>query len=206
MCTKCCLASVREYYSNKAVRKAVDALLEELDGGDLPEVGWEEARTYNQALLMAAQVRADFVNFLFKVWDRSFGQAEPERLQGEYYDYKNGSPADIWGKGELLRYYYRNGNPDEGGPWDELGVKVDSDKITFNLTVGRCENDESNYSVPEGMEALHGWEIMSNEYGMYLINKPVRLMDLNCEDTHTIERFAEDALRAVEFLIENPPD
>ena len=51
--------SLKEYYGDRAVRSAVDALAEKLKGIDMPEVGWEEGRNYNQALLMAAQVRAD---------------------------------------------------------------------------------------------------------------------------------------------------
>ena len=208
MCTICIPKSVREYYTNKAVRKAVDALLEKLDGRDSPELGWNEARKYNQALLMAAQVRTDFIEFLFEVWDGSFGNAEPNRLQGEYFDFESSSPAGIWDESELARYYYRNGNPDDDGPSDELGVFIEEvgDEISLRLWVARYDNKNSNQTVPNGMDELDGWEVEANGEGEYLVNKPISIMDLDCKDMRPIKRFAEDARRAVQFLVENPPD
>lgn len=204
MCTKCSPTSVREYCTNKAVRTAVDALIEKLDGSDPPEVKWEEARKYNQALLMAAQVRGDFVDFLFEVWNGSFGKAEPDRLRGEYLDCESCSPAVLWEKGELARYYYRNGNPDDDGPWDELGVSVD-EVGDISLSVSRCNNEESYYTLAEDMDLPDGWKIESNEYGKFLVNESVNMKDLDHGDTCPIKRFADDARRAVEFLVENPP-
>ena len=58
--------SLRAYYDNgnKAVGRAVDALTGKLNGADMPDCDWKEAQNYNQALLMTAQVRADYVALL----------------------------------------------------------------------------------------------------------------------------------------------
>ena len=81
----CVPTSVCEYYQNKAVRQAVDSLVDALEGKNTPEMNWMEARSYNKALLSAAQVRGDLIEFLFKVWEDSFGQADPGRLNGEIF-------------------------------------------------------------------------------------------------------------------------
>ena len=47
-------ASLTNHFGNPAVRRAVDALVDALDGNNMPESSWDEARSYNQALLMAA--------------------------------------------------------------------------------------------------------------------------------------------------------
>jgi len=124
----CVPTSLCKYYQNKAVRGAVDSLIDVLDGNNTPEVSWAEARNYNKALLSAAQVRGDFIEFLFKIWEESFGEANPGRLQGEFFEWKHCKPAKIWTSGELNRTYYRNGNPDNGGPSDVLGVWMDEKK------------------------------------------------------------------------------
>ena len=84
----CVPASLCKYYQNRTVRQAVDSLIDGLDGKKTPEVNWMEARNYNKALLSAAQVRGDFIEFLFKIWEDSFGQADPERLQGEIFEWR----------------------------------------------------------------------------------------------------------------------
>ena len=65
--------SLCENFGSTAVRRSVDKLIEILDGKNTPELEWTEARSYNKALLSGAQVRAEYVEFLFEVWERSLG-------------------------------------------------------------------------------------------------------------------------------------
>ena len=49
--------SVRMYFQEAQIKAAVDALLDKLDGKDIPvDLCRKEARDYNWALLMAARV------------------------------------------------------------------------------------------------------------------------------------------------------
>ena len=114
--------SLKTYYKDKAVQRAVKELVGKLNGADMPDCDWDEAQNYNQALLMAAQVRADYVGLLFKVWDATFGQSDPQRLMGEYFEYEKLSPNQIWEVENkcLWRDYYRNGDSAEGGQCDSL--------------------------------------------------------------------------------------
>ena len=69
--------SLRAYFDNKAVRRAVDELVDQLDGTDMPNCDWEEAKNYNQALLMAAQVRAGLHRAAVQGLGRHFRRCGP---------------------------------------------------------------------------------------------------------------------------------
>ena len=126
--------SLQEYFGNLAVRNAVDSLAAALDGENAPQMGWDEARNYNQALLMAAQVRADLVDLLFRVWDATFGQANTLRLGVEYFDgQEDGFPAAVWRERHVERYYY----PDE----QDCGKRR---AVGWSLRLARASNKEND--------------------------------------------------------------
>ena len=154
----CVPTNVCEYYQNEAVRCAVDSLIKVLDGKNTPEVNWMEARNYNKALLSAAQVRKDYIEFLFKIWEESFGQADPGRLRGQIFEWKRWTPESIWSNRGLYRCYYRIGNPDNRGPSDVLGVWLDKKRL--RLTVNRYydEHEENSVDLSE-VERPKGWKV-----------------------------------------------
>ncbi len=196
--------SLCKYYENRAVRRAVNALVDQLSGTDTPEMDWREARNYSNALLSAAQVRADFIEFLFKIWEKTYGQAQPERLAGEYFFWDYYNPRQIWIDGELSRCYYRRGDANEGGPSDVLGVELDH-KGSLRLYVGRFDGNDDIIDLA-GIDAPEGWEVQHYDgVGDYLVNATVSISNL-CEDfTSGFERFVREAQVIVEFLMENPP-
>ncbi|MDE0270321.1 MAG: hypothetical protein OXP11_03855 [Gammaproteobacteria bacterium] len=98
--------SLKVYYENKAVRRAVDELVRKLDGAGMPDCDWEEAQNYNRALLMAAQVRADYMALLFDVWEATFGRSKPQRLGDQYFGHEYLSPKLVWEYEWLWRSYY----------------------------------------------------------------------------------------------------
>ena len=196
--------SLCEYYRNRAMRRAVDALVDNLSGADTPEMDWQEARNYNKALLSAAQVRADFIDFLFKVWEETYGQAQPERLEGEYFDWEYYNPKNIWISGEVARCYYRHGDADAGGPYDVLGVDLDH-KGLLRLTVGRFDENGDIIDLA-GIDAPEGWEVQHFDgEGDYLVNQVVNILNLCKDFTSGFKRFVREAQMIVDFLVENPP-
>ena len=191
--------SVCEYYRNSAVRRSVDELVQSLDGNSTPEISWEEARNYNKALLTAAQVRADFIEFLFAVWERSFGQMEPERLGKEYFDYETYSPEGVWDEKDLIINYYRNGDPEDGGRSDALGIAVNENNELY-LHVSRYDEQEeledfSNVELPQG------WRLKYFEENGYLVNCSTNIFDFREDMAKIIERFSQDARTVVEYLL-----
>lgn len=192
--------SLRSYFDNKAVRRAVDELVEKLDGQDMPECDWEEAQNYNQALLMASQVRADYAALLFKVWEATFGRSDPQRLLGEYFAYDQLSPSQIWEDEWLWRSCYRDGDPDEGGRWDDLCVSMGEDNL--ELRVYRYNADgESNYSETPSVER---WSTYTDdgEEVLCLTNENLTRAEFFSDPDAVVHRFAKDATIIVEMLLE----
>jgi len=97
-------SSLQEYLTNRAVRLAVDELIKVIDGSNMVAEGWEEARNYNQALLMAAVVRAAQAQFLFDVWDATWGACGAGQLGDEAFDEDMG-PEQIWDDREVYRSF-----------------------------------------------------------------------------------------------------
>ncbi len=192
--------SLRTYYGNKAVRRAVDDLVGKLNEADMPDCDWDEAQNYNQALLMAAQVRADYVGLLFKVWDTTFGQSDPQRLMGEYFEYEKLSPNQIWGVENkcLWRDYYRNGDSVEDGQCDSLHVRLT--EASLELMVYRFnDDDELDHS---GTPKVEGWSTKHDDTwdGQYFANKSVSTEEFLNESEQVIDRFAEDADKIIQVL------
>ena len=195
--------SLRAYYCNKAVRRAVDELVGKLNGADMPDCDWDEAKKYNQALLMAAQVRTDYVALLFDLWDATFGKSDPQHLKGEYFDHELLSPNQIWDKECqcLCKDYYRSGDPEQGGRCDELRVCLSEDSL--ELSVYRFNDDEEldHSKTPE----VEGWSTKHDDTwgGQYLANKSVSTEEFLSEPKQVIDRFAEDAAKVIEVLLKS---
>lgn len=203
----CVPTSLCKYYQNKAVRWAVDSLIDGLDGENTPEMNWMEARNYNKALLSAAQVRGDFIEFLFKIWEDSFGEAEPCRLQGEIFESQHWTPAKIWTEGCFSRTYYRNGNPDNGGPSDVLGVWLD-EKDRLLLYVTRYDENEKPVVLYED-DCPRNWQIGNCDGVDFMANEGSDIVELcrggACGMDTMRQRMAAEACRMVKHLWKNPP-
>ena len=203
------LDSLKEYYGNKAVRKAVNALVDALDGGNMPEVLWEEARNYNQALLMAAQVRADRADLLFRVWDTTFGQTTPSRLGEEYLHLERATPAAIWSEACVERFYYRDRRPvEENGPSDGLFVwLVPRTRRTIALGVERYSKGDDIAELPANpADVPKGWHVTGDMDGgdyYHFANNAVDMMEFLGDPCPALKRFRRDAVEMVNFLTQN---
>ena len=191
--------SLRAYYGNKAVRRAVDELVGKLNGSDMPDCDWCEAKNYNQALLMAAQVRADYVALLFDLWIATFGKWKPQRLKGEYFEYGHLSPNQIWeDEKSLWRDYYRNGEPDKEEKCDSLFVRLTQASLEL-MVIRHNDGGILDYSsTPE----VEGWSTKHDDtWDEYLANKSVSTEEFLNESKQVIDRFAEDADKIIQVLL-----
>jgi len=201
--------SLQEYFGNLAVRNAVDSLAAALDGENAPQMGWDEARNYNQALLMAAQVRADLVDLLFRVWDATFGQANTLRLGVEYFDgQEDGFPAAVWRERHVERYYYPDEQTAENdGRSDGLFVWLVPPTKRMSAVGGErySEGDEMAEMPANAADGLQGWHVatsVDDDY-TYFSNQPVDITEFLDNPCPVVERFRRDAIEMVEFLAQN---
>ena len=86
--------ALRVYFSDDAVKRATDTLVGKLAGDKLPEMTWDEARNYNRALLMACQIRTEFVDLHFRIFEETFGT--PNSMPGSQYFYDYCNPNYVW--------------------------------------------------------------------------------------------------------------
>ena len=202
----CVPTSLCKYYQNEAVRQAVDSLIDGLDGKNTPEMNWMEARNYNKALLSAAQVRGDFIEFLFKIWEDSFGQTDPGR-QGEIFEWQHWTPAEIWTSRHFARTYYRNGNPDNGGPSDTLGVWL-NEKNRLLLFVNRYGEDDGAVDLGE-VDCPEGWQVENCDGADFMANEGSDIVELCRGGASQMDavrqRMATEACSMVEYLLNNLP-
>lgn len=150
--------SVKSYYEDAKIRESVDALLEKLDGcGAFENIDRNEARSYNQALLAAAQVRADYVELLFNFWEETFGKAiqqEGENLREEFLS-ENNAPKDIWKNGSLRSYVEPKraaGNKEfywEIWVRDDGGTYIYLESFQYDISGDAYIDFEGDFSGPE---------------------------------------------------------
>lgn len=193
--------SVVRYYSDPKIRSAVDALIDALEGNSMPECTWGEAQSYNKALLMAAQVRADFNDLLFRLWDATWGQVKPERLTGEYFDWTDHSPQKLWGNRYSSVIFYRGGNPDNGGKGDCLFASLIEGQVS--LRVERW-TDDGIFAPHLGQLEVTGWELHTSEdEWTYFENQSLSVPDFLSAPDETLRRFQEGAKRMIDALRED---
>lgn len=193
--------SLKKYYEERAVFKAVNELVGVLDGSKAPELSRKEAKDYNQALLMAAQVRADFVDLLFQVWDEVFGKAEISEKECFYSQMY--TISHIWEKGELgVSYYY--GAVEDGGRSNTLGIMTSTDDALHEicLYVERFDGDDVMAGRPACDPFGSGdWKIKSGDNdNWWFQNEPVDMVQFLENPGPTLDRFRREAVKMVEFL------
>lgn len=197
--------SLKKYYEERAVFKAVNELVGVLDGSKAPELIRKEAKDYNQALLMAAQVRADFVDLLFRVWDETFGKIEisvEESFCSQTY-----TISHIWKDRELgVSYYY--GTKDDDYRSNILGVmtSTDGDLHEISLYVRRFDRTgdvaDSPDRVPSGLE---DWKITPPDNDdWWFENESVDMVRFLEDPGPTLEQFRRQAIKMGEFLASSP--
>ena len=192
--------SLKKYYEERAVFKAVNELVGVLDGSKAPKLSRKEAKDYNQALLMAAQVRADFVGLLFRVWDETFGKAEiavEERFYSQTY-----TISHIWEGGELgVSYYYGTGDRDHRS--NTLGVMTSTgdDLHKISLYVQRFDRNEDYAACPDRVPSgLEDWKIIPDDDNWWFQNESVDMVDFLENPGPTLDRFRRETIKMVEFL------
>lgn len=190
--------ALKHFFTDKKVQGAVIDLVGKLDGKDIFECDWLEAQDYNQALLFAAQVRADFVDLHYQIWEDTFGINNPSILGVEYFNAEENSPSYVWENEIVQRYYYRSGNIDENGRNDGLLVRAGGEKIKLNII--RFDGND-NIVNAEGLEEVKGWrsELIDDEF--YLSNAAVDVKEFIHDPDALIEQFREDARRIIEALV-----
>lgn len=187
--------SLRAYFSDEpAVARAVDALATDLAGKKCPEQTFEYIREYNRALLMAATVRADFIDMLFELWSRSFGVAGAvEHLDAEFFDTPpdEASPKGMWETSQLNRHFHLS--QADGIVCLTITGDREAKEIYLELWIDDGDID---------LETLHraSWKIESSDEADYLQSSPVAISKLINDPQSAIEELRVCANTLIDAL------
>ena len=125
--------SYRSYCKDRAVRSAVDHILDARKLEVPADLKWDQLPDFHAAVLAAHQVRSDFATALHGLWNKvwqpalddcGFAGSLKSRLLHEHQEH-SAYPCDtysLWGPGFLERVY------DAGDHWIGLGVYVDTEQ------------------------------------------------------------------------------
>lgn len=192
--------SVKTYFEDEKVRASVDALLEKVDGKETFEnIERNEARSYNQALLAAAQVRADYVELLFGLWEETFGNAlqkEGQALVNKFYGEDN-SPGKIWANDSVNSWVYRKGAALEEAVLYDLAVWIWEDSgLKVGLTISKWNENGGEYidfDVALSEEGLEFWRVETPDDDRAHLSSQVSFSDFVANPDAQLLRFRQAA-------------
>lgn len=197
--------SLKAYFDDAKLGRAVDALTEVLQGGEPPVMEWTDAKAYNRALLMAAQVRADHNDMLFNLWDQVFGAAVniPRRSFEIEFEAENCTPHKMFAQGFVWQTMSREGLDDE-----DLEVAyeltIEHDKRFIYLAVSKWDatvEEHVDFKISPSKVPSGHWKQHKDDDGVISAHSaPIAIGDfLDDPDPH-IENMGQAAQAMVAYL------
>lgn len=198
-------ASLKAYFENKDLRRSVDALAEVLQGDEPPVMNWTDAKSYNRALLMAAQVRTDHNDMLFDLWDRVFGSAVniPRRSFEVDLEAEDCTPHRMFEDGFVWQAMSREGLDDDDLE-ESYELMIEHDRRVIYLAVSKWDATESEYvdfTFAPGKIAGGHWNPHKNEDDVtFARSEAVDIGDFIDNPEPHIERMQQAAQAMVTYL------
>lgn len=197
--------SVKCYFDNPKIYSSVNALIDASDGKKSSfSMDREEARMYNLALLSALQIRSDYIEFLYGIFDEIFGIPINENkihIREEFTESEH-MPNSIWNNG----YIYSN--------ITKINSKNNSIEISINeggggnlsiicLMWDSSEEVYINFELNETLD-LSAWEqVVDDEAGHKYSVIKISYSDF-CENSDSVIRNAKNSFRnLLKYFIEN---
>lgn len=155
--------SVIAYFQEPATRAVVDSLVSTLDDPVLPDMDRSKLINLSEGVLLACQIRADFVRFMAGLWGSTFGRALAESGLNEIFP-DNCTIKEVWTE-KYFWSYVTLGDDLERNHF-ELTVDIDNQRShEVTLQVWRFdENDELQKFGPR-LSVPDNWQRITDEDG-----------------------------------------
>ncbi|MBK5946429.1 hypothetical protein CCR83_08245 [Rhodobacter veldkampii DSM 11550] len=155
--------SVIAYFQEPATRAVVDSLVSTLDDPVLPDMDRSKLINLSEGVLLACQIRADFVRFMAGLWGSTFGTALAESGLNEIFP-DNCTIKEVWTE-KYFWSYVTLGDDLERNHF-ELTVDIDNQRShEVTLQVWRFdENDELQKFGPR-LSVPDNWQRITDEDG-----------------------------------------
>lgn len=154
--------SVKAYFANSATRSVVDALVSILDDPKFPDMDRGRLCGLNEGVVLACQVRADFVNFMAALWAHTFGVALEKQQLAEVFP-EICTIKEIWNERHFWSYV--STGPDLDDHHFDLTVDIDDRSHEISLRVWRYNGDDELLGFPPRMRIPEGWQRGRDEDG-----------------------------------------
>lgn len=192
--------SVTSYFQEPATRAVVDTLVSTLDDPVLPDMCRSKLISLSEGVLLACQIRADFLGFMAGLWENTFGAA----LLGAGLDEKFPDTCtikEVWSE-KYFWSYVTIGDDLERNHF-ELTVHMDSQRPhAVTLQVWRFnENDELQKFGPR-LQVPDDWRRIKNEDGDQRLETSINVTmeDLIVNPDEAIAQLRQAAATVVPFI------
>ena len=192
------------YCTDRAVRTAVDYILESKTPGVPADLEWNDLPKFHRAVLSAHQVRCEFAIFLHELWNEVWQPVVDERK----FNPKTVADAQNWWEGEFSIDTYTIW--DQGsftrvfgiaGTMYELDLGTFADTKSVKLSLCLWDNDGNTYTTDKlGLRNRRPHEDIGDDGYAYSSKKLAPIVDGENIDLDPLHKAAADALAAVEHF------
>lgn len=197
--------SVKCYFDNPKIYSSVNALIDASDGKKSSfSMDREEARMYNLALLSALQIRSDYIEFLYGIFDEIFGIPINENkihVREEFTESEH-IPNTIWNNGYI---FSKLSKINKNAVIMEISI-VEGDGGNLSIICMLKDDSEGayiNFVLKETL-GLSEWEqVTDDEEGYKYQVIKISYSDF-CENPENVINNAQNTFRSIlKYFIEN---
>jgi len=191
--------SLQAYFTDKKIRSVVDSLASVLDDPSFPDMNREKLMSLNEGVVLACQVRADYVRFMADIWAHTFGFA----LEGSNLEVtlpENCTIKEVWSE----RYFwsYVSTDPNLEAHHFELTVNIDDRSNEITLRIWHYDDNDEFVDFAPRLRIPEDWRRVNGEDSIQRIEArtKVTVSELLCNPERGIFTLHSAAVTAVEFV------
>ncbi|OCX65687.1 hypothetical protein BFP70_08705 [Thioclava sp. SK-1] len=153
--------SVQAYFQEADTRAVVDALVTMINDPDLPDMDRSKLTDLSEGVMLACQVRSDFVEFMADIWKNTFGAALEKIDLNEFFP-ENCTISEVWKEWHFWSYVTR-GDDLERSHFD-LTVDIDSKRpYEVTLRIWRYNDDDELQTFSSRLKVPDCWQRITDE-------------------------------------------
>lgn len=191
--------SVKAYFDEPATRAVVDTLVSNLDDPILPDMDRIKILSLSEGVLLACQMRADFLGFMVGLWANTFGSALEGSGLTEFFP-DNCTIKEVWAEKYFWSYVTRG--DDLEGRYFDLTVQIDQRSHGVTLILWRYGEDDELLPFGPRLRIPDGWRRLKDEDSGPRLETTfnVTVKDLLANSPERLAELERAASAVVEFI------
>lgn len=191
--------SVNAYFQEPTTRAVVDSLVSTLDDPVLPDMDRHKLQSLSEGILLACQIRADFVGFMADLWANTFGAALEKSDLNEIFP-DDCTIKEVWSERYFWSYITRGDNL-ECRHFD-LSVQIDQRSHAAMLRVWRYDENEELEAFEPHLQIPDGWHRTNDEDGSPMLETTidVTIRDLIANSDEELAKLSGAASAVIKLI------